>query len=77
MDVSKKCEKIFFRKYICETIEELEYHEIVKIYHFIVANIDRDEIKTHGNGCSVNLDNMDDDVIELVYNLVWKKRNEW
>ena len=78
MDGKEKCEKIFFRKYITETLSELEYDDICEIYQFTVQNVGRDKINVHGNGCSVNLDTISDAVIELIYNLVYEKRNaEW
>ena len=78
MEGKEKCEKIFFRKYITETLSELEYDDICEIYQFVSSHVGRDKINVHGNGCSVNLDTISDAVIELIYNLVYEKRNaEW
>jgi hypothetical protein len=71
----EKCEKKHFRKYIAETISDLAHDDVVEIYQFVVLNADEEKINVHGNGSSINLDNMSDAVVELIYNLVWEKRN--
>ena len=74
----EKCPKQHFRKYIAETVSELEHDDVVEVYQFVVSNVGQDKINVHGNGSSVNLDNMSDAVVELIYNLVYEKRNaEW
>jgi hypothetical protein len=64
------------RKYICETITELVHDDVVMMYRFISTCVNINDINTHGNGCSVNLDNIDDNIVRLIYDLIWTKRNE-
>lgn len=63
------------RKYICETISELTYEDIIATYKFLNSHVPSDKFSVHGNGCSINLDNINDKVIDLLYNHVWLKRN--
>lgn len=64
------------RKYICETIADLIHDDVVAVYRFLSTHVERDAFNIHGNGCSVNLDNISDNIVHLVYNLIWDKRNE-
>lgn len=64
------------RKYICETIAELTHDDVVAVYRFLSTHIERDVFNIHGSGCSVNLDNIDNKIVQLVYDLIWDKRNE-
>jgi hypothetical protein len=64
------------RKYICETITELVHDDVVAMYRFLSTHIKRDTFNVHGNGCSVNLDNINDNIVQLVYTFIRDKRNE-
>jgi len=64
------------RKYICETITELIHDDVVTMYRFISTHVNSNDINIHGNGCSVNLDNINDNIVQLIYDLIWNKRNE-
>jgi hypothetical protein len=64
------------RKYICDAVIELVYDDVVAMYRFLSTHVNRDEFNVHGNGCSVNLDNIPDYIVSLVYNLIRDKLNE-
>lgn len=64
------------RKYICETISELTHDDVVAVYRFLSHRVPKDAFSIHGSGCSINLDNVEDKVVDTLYNLVWSKRNE-
>jgi hypothetical protein len=68
VDVSQR------RKYICDTVSELTYEDTVSVYKFLSTFVDRNCFCTHNNGCSINIDNIDDINIDSLYKFVVEKR---
>jgi hypothetical protein len=63
------------RKYICGTITELAHDDILSVYRFVNMSV-YIKFNIHGNGCSLNLDDVPNNIVQLIYDIVWNKRNE-
>ena len=64
------------RRYLCRVIKQLTHDDTIIVFRTLVAQIDKDMVNVHGNGSSVNLDNVSDKSIQLLYNLVQLKLND-
>ena len=64
------------RKYICLYISDLTFDETECVYLYLSGVVDKDMFCVHGSGCSINIDNISDNIISQVYNLVWEKQHE-
>ena len=63
------------REYICETISELTHDDVVSTYKFMSTMVQADLVSIHSNGCSINLDNIQNNIVEYLYNYIWALRN--
>jgi len=64
-----------YRKYICDIISELTHDDTIAVYRFLLTKVNRSNFCEHKNGCSINLDNISNEIIYSLYNFVVEKRN--
>jgi hypothetical protein len=67
MDTDKK------RKYICAAIDRLINDDAVVVYRFLSTLVDDSMFSVHGNGSSINLDEVSSKIVDQVYRLVVEK----
>ena len=63
------------RLYICETISELTISDTISTYKFLSTLVNANVFSVHNNGCSINCDNIQNNIIEYLYNHIWTLRN--
>lgn len=64
------------RRYLCRVIKQLTYDDTIIVFRTLVAQIDKDMVNVHGNGSSINLDDVADKSIQMLYKLVQLKLND-
>lgn len=61
------------RRWICRTVSDLQLQDVQDIYRFASTKIAKEMFITHSDGCRLNLDCVNDDVVLQIYNLVRSK----
>jgi hypothetical protein len=64
------------RKYICQQAKYLSKDDSIDLGHLIVSNGHKNDLKEAPDGCRINLDNIDDSIVEQIFNVVKHKREK-
>lgn len=55
---------------ICKNVDQLKYDDQKVLFKWIVIQIGLTRVDVHSDGSSINLDNLNDNIITLIYNKV-------
>lgn len=61
------------RRYICEQIKNITHEESQHVYRFLSTCVDSSMFTVHGNGTSINMDDVSEEVVMQVYSLIKQK----
>lgn len=68
---------VFYKKYICENVLDLNSNSITDIFKFIRFKVDESHIKECADGIRINLNKLDDNIIYNIYKQIeYKTINE-
>lgn len=68
---------VFYKKYICENVLDLNSNSITDIFKFIRFKVDESHIKECADGIRINLNKLDNNIIYNIYKQIeYKTINE-
>jgi hypothetical protein len=64
------------RRFACGGIDELTHDDANAVFRFLSIRVGSDKFSIHGGGCSINLDEIADNIIQDLYTLILKKLSD-
>ena len=61
------------RRFVCGSIDEITHDDANQVFRFLSIRVGSDKFSIHGGGCSINLDEVTDNIVRDLYALLREK----